>query len=184
MSPAARRLALRLIALAVLLALYPEIDWGPLRRGVRAVTCRALSAMGHTVGADSGTTFDVDGQALLHVTPGCTYARLMLAAAPFVWRFRRRLASNALRLGSFAALLSTINLVRLILAAHFAALGHPWRLVHDAPDLVLHAAVFTATILPALREDVRPSPSSTWTDEAGAAPLQVVGREIDSRPQP
>jgi len=154
LSPAVRRLALRLIALAVLLTLYPEIDWGSLRRGVRAVTCLALTGMGHATGTDAGTSFDVDGQVLFHVTPGCTYVRLILAGAPFVWRFRRRLAGNALRLGIFTALLSAVNLLRLILAAHLAALGHPWLLAHDVPDLGLHVTVFAATILPTLQEDV------------------------------
>jgi hypothetical protein len=153
LSPLARRLALRLIALAALLALYPEIGWGPLRHGVRAVTCRALEGLGHTVAADAGNDFAVDGQVLFHVTPGCTYARLILASAPFVWCFRRRFTGNLLRLGTFAALVSAVNLVRLVLAAHFAALGHSWLLTHDAPDLALHAAVFAATILPSLRRD-------------------------------
>ena len=158
MSPAARRLALRLIALAALLALYPEIDWGPLRRGVLAITCSALAEMGHTVATDSGVSFAVDGHVRFRITPGCTYARLLLASAPFVWRFRRRLASNALRLATFAVMISAINLVRLVLAAHFAALDHSWLLVHDAPDLVLHTAVFAGTILPSLEQDRKSEP--------------------------
>ncbi|HXU47303.1 MAG TPA: hypothetical protein VN783_17380 [Thermoanaerobaculia bacterium] len=177
MSASDRRLALRLAALALLLALYPALDWGPLRHAVRGATGRSLHLLGDRTATDAGHLLLVDGGPVLKITPGCTYARLIFAAAPFVWRFRRPLGRNLLRLAVLAAVVSAINLPRLVFAAHFAARGVPWLWAHDVPDLLLHGLIFAATIAAALGDDREEAPGAASGSRAGRAgrPAPLLG---------
>lgn len=146
---------MRFAAAASLVLIYYQLDWRWLRLLVRGSSQTVLSALGHQT-----RSFDAGGDLYVSVddtafcfTAGCTYAALILMAAPFYWRLHSMWAANVFRLGALALLVQFVNLGRLSLALHLSTKGIPWRFVHDVPDTVLHYSILIAAVLGALKRD-------------------------------
>ncbi len=143
-----RRLIVRLLVLALLIAIYYCHDWLFFRRLLRQQTAFILNLIGRrTVFIDcaSNVFLDVDS-ALYRISAECTYIRLFFMLAPFFWRAGRRLLTNGRRLLLLAGAIWSVDLVRVSLALHLDGLGVSWTLAHTLPDLAFQLvppAIFT-----------------------------------------
>lgn len=159
-----RRLSIRLLTLAVLLAGYECLDWGPAHRAVRSGLAVALTGLGHAVAPllseGRSSLLLVDGT-LYRVTRGCTYLNLALILAPFVWRFGIRWSRNVLHLGLLFGGILALDVGRLAAAVHAHQAGWSWQLAHDWPNLALRWALVVPAVVLALRCDHAPTPGGS-----------------------
>lgn len=168
-APAARHALLaRLGAVALLVGLYYQVDWSWLARALADAVAGVLHLAGHSVAlADDpgGAALVVarparDDQVFV-VTANCTYADLVLTAAPLCWAAGLGLRRNLVRLGLLAAAVATLNLARLTWAVAAFAQGVAWRWAHQAPDLLVHTGVLALVLLDLARRTRAPAGAAT-----------------------
>lgn len=156
-------LLLRLVAMGGLLAVYYALEWRALRQGLREALVPVLGLLGHpSAPLDAGTDLllVVDGRHAFAIGANCTYADLVLVAAPFCWRFGRPFSVNLLRLGGLAAAVFVVNLGRVAAALALFADGVSWPLAHTVPDLSIHGVFLAVVVLAALRSDHAAAPGT------------------------
>jgi hypothetical protein len=157
-------MALRLAATAALVGLYYRIDWGWLAHATARAVAVALRLLGHSVALvadDGGPALIVApperGLQAFLVTANCTYADLVLAAAPFCWATGLGLRRNVARLGLLTAAVAALNLARLTWAVSAFAQGVAWRWAHQAPDLIAHGGVLALVLFDLARRSPPPA---------------------------
>jgi len=147
----------RLGALLVLVIAFYAVDWTLLRRSVRGATAAALVYLGHEVACEDSkeeVLLTVDNRPF-SFSPDCTYVDLILVLAPFCWSVRAGLRANVLRLLSLALIVSSVNLIRLIVALHLFAQGRSWFAVHELPDYVIYYPSIAVIVILTLVSDCR-----------------------------
>lgn len=150
-----RAFVIRVVAVTVLGGLYYLFEWTRLRELVSICTAALLRIIGNPATfVQTGTEFYIVLQSgLISISADCTYVVLVLLLAPFIWRSRYGLTTNAIRLGLAAVVVLSVNLARLVLALTVTDAGAPWFLAHTLPDIMVYYPALAASALLALRSD-------------------------------
>lgn len=147
---------LRLVILIILMLLYYNLNWYFLREVLNNVIAKILNISGQiciTYNTGNSSYMLVNGNRY-SITAHCTYLDLIFITAPFCWRYQLKLFTNLTRLAGFALVVFTFNIIRIIIALYLYHKGHPWDLVHNLPDILIHIIVITLCVCLAIRIDL------------------------------